>query len=105
MSGVWRPEPPALKRIRDRIVAEPSTWKKALQGKIQLEGESLKRPPPGFDPSHPLIEDLRRKDFVGTHAFRDSEVASPGFLGKFVEVCESMEPLNRFLAQAIGLPW
>jgi hypothetical protein len=37
--------------------------------------------------------------------FRDNEVTSPRFLDSFIESAESMEPLNRFLAGAIGVPW
>ena len=104
-SGVWHPEPRILKKIRDRIVDEPDAWKTVLRSKIQIEGESLKRPPPGFDPNHPLIQDLRRKDFIASRRFRDAEVTSSGFLENFVKGCESMVPLNRFLAESMGLPW
>jgi uncharacterized protein (TIGR02453 family) len=104
-SGVWRPEPPTAKKIRDRILDAPDEWRKVLRSKVRLEGESLKRPPPGYDPNHPLIQDLRRKDFVASHRFRDNEVTSPKFLETFVEACESMDPLNHFLADALGLPW
>ena len=104
-SGVWRPEAPTLKKIRDRIVDEPDDWKKVLRSKVRLEGESLQRPPPGYDPKHPLIQDLRRKDFVGMRSFRDTEVADPRFLATFVEASEAMDPLNEFLAKAMGLPW
>jgi len=104
-SGVWRPESPELKKIRDRIVAEPEGWKKVLQSRVQLDGESLQRPPAGYDPKHLFIQDLRRKDFVGAQSFRDSEVASPQFLGTFIDACVAMDPLNRFLAKAMGLPW
>src|SRR5437016_14541020 len=104
-SGVWHPEPRILNKIRDRIVDEPNAWKTVLRSKIQFEGESLKRPPPGYDPNHPQIQDLRRKDFIAARRFRDPEVTSPGFLENFVKACESMVPLNRFLAQSMGLPW
>jgi len=104
-SGVWRPEPPALKEIRDRIVEEPDAWKKVLRSKVRFEGESLRRPPPGYDPNHSLIQDIRRKDFVGVQSFKDAEVASPRFLDTFVDACASMDPLNAFLANAMGLPW
>lgn len=104
-SGVWRPEPPALRKIRDRIVSEPDAWKKVLRSKVQLEGETLQRLPTGYDPSHPFIQDLRRKDFIGARPFRDAEVPSPQFLDRFIDACVSMDPLNAFLAKAMGLPW
>jgi len=54
---------------------------------------------------HAMIQDLRRKDFVGMRSFRDNEIASPRFLDTFVEAGASMDPLNAFLAKAMGLPW
>lgn len=104
-SGVWRPDAPSLKKIRDRIVDAPDAWKKVLRSKVRFEGESLLRPPPGYDPNHPFIQDLRRKDFVGMRSFRDDVVTSPRFLETFVEACASMDPLNAFLAETTGLPW
>ncbi len=104
-SGVWHPDPPILAKIRGRMLDEPDRWKEVLRSKVRLEGESLKRPPPGIDPNHPLIQDLRRKDFVGTRSFRDTEVTNEKFFESFIEACASMDPLNRFLAGAMGLPW
>jgi len=46
-SGVWHPDAPVLKKIRDRIVDEPDAWKKVIRGRVAVEGDSLKRPPPG----------------------------------------------------------
>ncbi len=104
-SGVWQPDAPTLKRIRDRIVDEPEAWKKVARGKIHLEGDSLKRPPPGYEPDHPFIQDLVRKDFVVSVGFRDAQVTSPEFLDTFLDAGRTMDPLNRFLADAIELPW
>lgn len=28
--GIWRPDNPTLKRIRDAIVADPAAWKRAV---------------------------------------------------------------------------
>ena len=104
-TGVWQPDPPVLTKIRDRIVEDPEAWKKVVRSKIRIEGESLKRPPSGYDPNHLLMHDIRRKDFVGVHPLRDNEVTSPRFLETFVAAARDMDPLNRFLADAMGLPW
>lgn len=104
-SGVWQPDAPILRKIRDRIVDQPDAWKAVLRSKIPLEGDSLKRPPPGYDPNHPMIQDLRRKDFIAGRRFRDAEVTSPTFLEEFLEACAAMDPLNAFLSKSLGLPW
>ena len=104
-AGVWQPDPPTLKRIRDRILREPDAWKRVARSRIRLEGESLKRPPAGYAPDHPLIQDLVRKDYVASVGFRDAQVVSPDFLDTFLDGGKVLDPLNVFLAKAIGLPW
>jgi uncharacterized protein (TIGR02453 family) len=64
-SGIWHPDGKTLAQIRQAIVENPDGWRKATRKRgMRLGGDSLKRPPRGFDPDHPLIEDLKRKDFV-----------------------------------------
>jgi uncharacterized protein (TIGR02453 family) len=104
-SGMWRPEPDPLAKIRKSIVAHAPEWKRLRAGLPELEGESLKRPPPGWDPRHPLIEDIKRKDFITSTPIPDSTVTRPGFEPKFVSLCKSLDPLNRFLARAIDQSW
>jgi uncharacterized protein (TIGR02453 family) len=104
-SGVWRPGPPGLKKIRDAIAKHPDSWKKAVRSTLEVEGEILARVPPGYPSDHPFAKDLRRKDFYASIPFRDSEVTSPKFMDRFLAACQTMDPLNRFLAQAMEIPW
>lgn len=104
-AGIWQPEAEALKRIRDAIVARPAEWRAAAPRSGPLEGHSLKRPPGGYDPQHPLIEDVKRKDFITTISLTEAQVCSPRFLADYVRACEAMSPLVRFLTRALGLVW
>jgi uncharacterized protein (TIGR02453 family) len=103
-AGLWRPEPDALAHVRKAMVAAPGEWKRATKG-LELGGEVLKRPPKGFDPEHPLVEDLKRKDFVTGTAFSESQVCGADFLDRFVAACRAHGPLVRFLARALDLPF
>jgi uncharacterized protein (TIGR02453 family) len=105
MAGAWQPEPKDTKKIRESIVQRANTWKKILRSGIALDGESLKRVPPGFDTDHELASDLKRKDFVTSKGLKDSEVTSRAFESTFLSACREMNPLNRFLAEATGLDW
>jgi uncharacterized protein (TIGR02453 family) len=105
--GLWQPEPPVLKKVRDAIVDQPKKWQKVtsdreLRSACGFVGESLKRPPPGYDPGHPFVEDLKRKDFAMTHALSDKEVTSATFLETAVEALRSTKPFLAFLAEAVG---
>lgn len=101
-AGIWHPDNRALTRIRTAIVSQPAHWKKAT-GKLELEGESLTRAPKGFAPNHPLVEDLKRKDFVASVAFTEDQVCSPKLLRDFTAACRKMTPLVEFTTGALGL--
>ncbi len=104
-AGVWRPEPAALGKIRDAIVNRPEAWEAVLATGLTVGGDSLARPPRGYDPTHRFVEDLKRKDFVASAPLTEAEVCADGFLEHYVAVCERAAPLTAFLAQAIGLEW
>jgi len=101
-AGVWHPDNTALTKIRMAIVAEPDRWAKARR-RLGLEGETLRRPPRGFDPNHRFIEDLKRKDFVASAGLTEAQVCSPGFMRDFVAACRAMLPLVKFTTRALGL--
>ena len=109
-TGLWHPDTATAGKIRDAIVADAKGWRRAssgdrLKGICNLEGESLKRPPRGYDPDHPLIEDLKRKDFLAMTRFTEQDACAPDFLERFTVVCRAGVPFNAFLTGAVGLPW
>jgi len=100
--GVWHPDSPTLTRIRSAIVAQESAWK-ALRKDIELEGDKLARPPRGFNPEHPLIEDLKYKDFISSVSFTEKQMYSPKFMKDFMAGCKRLSPLVEFTTKALGL--
>jgi uncharacterized protein (TIGR02453 family) len=108
-AGIWHPDPVTLGRVRDALVSDPAGWKRALaqarKGKCLLGGDSLKKMPRGYDPEHPLSEDLKRKDFVAYSTFTEKEACSKDFLGRFAGACAAMKPVLGFLSRAIGASW
>ncbi len=101
-AGVWHPDSRALTKIRTAIVSQPEQWKKVTR-KLELEGESLTRPPKGFCSEHPLIEDLKRKDFVTSVALTEEQVCTPNLMKEFTAACRKMKPLVEFTTKALGL--
>jgi uncharacterized protein (TIGR02453 family) len=109
-AGLWHPDAETLRAVRDAIVAKSGNWKRAVSGKafrerFELGGEALKRPPRGYDPEHPLIDDLKRRDFVAMTPFDDAEVLAADFLDRYAEVSRRARPFMRFLTVAVGLPF
>jgi uncharacterized protein (TIGR02453 family) len=108
--GLWRPETAVARRIRQIIADDPAGWRKAAHGKAFLatwtpDGDSLRRPPPGFDPDHPHIEDIKRKDFIAGAYLDDDLVLSGSFLLEYASLCKTAVPYLRFLTEAVGLPF
>jgi uncharacterized protein (TIGR02453 family) len=106
--GLWRPETAVAYAIRERIAEHPAAWRRASRSKsfteiFQLEGDSLKRPPKGFDPDHELMEDLKRKDFIATSKLTQGQVTSSGFMDLFEGHCKRSKPFMRFLCDAVDV--
>jgi uncharacterized protein (TIGR02453 family) len=108
-AGIWHPEPDALDKIRRAIADDPKTWKKLIGHKtmkgLSLSGESLQRPPKGYDPEHPAIEDLKRKDFIVIADFTEKDALRADFIKKVGEAFKASAPLMKFLTKAQGLPF
>ena len=106
--GLWRPETSAAYAIRGHMGEHRAAWKKATTGArfsevFALTGESLKRPPKGFDAEDPLIDDLKRKDFIATTSLTQRQVSSADFMDVFETNCRRAVPFMRFLCDAVGV--
>jgi uncharacterized protein (TIGR02453 family) len=109
-AGIWRPDAEPLARIRTAIAEDPGRWTAttgapAFASMYHLAGESLKRPPAGFDPEHPLIEELKRKDFIAVRSISDKTACSRGFLEETAESFAAAGPFVRLLCDAISAPF
>ncbi len=104
-AGLWHPDPPTLNRVRKAIVSRPEAWRQVKESGLKMEGESLKRPPAGFDRNHPFAEDLKLKDITAGVLFSNAQVTGPRFMKDFVQASRKLDPLNKFLAGALSLPW
>lgn len=107
-AGMWHPDNKSLKVIRQSIVENPDDWqatKASLPGHLSLAGDSLKTVPRGFDAAHPMIEDLRRKDFMAMAEMSEQEAMAADFADRFLELCQDVSPLPAYLCRALGLPF
>lgn len=108
--GAWRPPAPALKRIRTAMIEDPDGWRDATRdpeftGWLELGGESLKRGPRGFDPDHPLAEDLKRKDFVAVRSVPQSFFTADDVVERTLDLAERGRPFMAFLCRALEVPF
>jgi uncharacterized protein (TIGR02453 family) len=108
--GTWHPDRDTLHAIRTAIAARPGRWQAiveepAFQQHFRLGGEALKRPPAGFDREHPLIEELKRKDFIAIADLTEPDVTASGFLDQFLGLCTDAGSFMRFLCDSARVPY
>ena len=104
--GLWRPDSRALGKIRDHLIEAGAAWVAArddatFQVHFNLSGETLKRAPRGYSPDHPLIQDLKRKDFIAISDLSHEDVLSPDFIDTVCQRFRAADAYMRFLCKAI----
>jgi uncharacterized protein (TIGR02453 family) len=109
-AGIWHPDASTLKRIRDGLVEDPAGWKRTARGRtfaarFDLSGESLTRAPAGYAADHPLVEDLRRKDFIGVCELSPAAARRADFLEECAAICRAGAPLVRYLCKTLDVPF
>jgi uncharacterized protein (TIGR02453 family) len=107
-AGIWRPDAPSLAKIRARIIEKEAEWIKArdhkpFQKQYRISGESLKTSPRGFSKDHPMIEDIRRKDFIAIHDFSPELACSTKLKSTMMKRFADATPYMRFLCKALEL--
>ncbi len=108
--GIWQPPNPVLNRVRDHIVDNARSWSrirgaKAVQASGGIRGDSLKRPPRGYDPEHRHIEDLKKKSFYVAVEAPAEHALRPGFVDEVAEAFRTTAPMMRFITDALELPF
>ena len=108
-AGIWRPDSVALKRIRHHIVDNDGAWKKVignkkLKSEFEFAGESLKRPPRDFDADHPLIEEIKRKDFIVVSQMEKAAVESDSLVSDVAQNVKAVRHYMTFLCNALKIP-
>ncbi|MEM9644478.1 MAG: DUF2461 domain-containing protein [Planctomycetota bacterium] len=109
-AGCWRPERRSLAAIRAAIDADSKSWIRARNNKtlnkfFQLAGESLKTSPRDYAKDHPMIEDLRRIDFIGVSPLTKKQLMSADAIDHVMERVKAAKPLMRFLCDAVHVPY
>jgi len=107
--GIWHPPSDALAKIRTAIVEKSQIWTETCEDEqfsrfFSLSGNSLKTAPRGFDKTHPLLNDLKRKDFIGIANLPPALIEQEDFCTIACDYFTAGSPFMRFLCSALRLP-
>lgn len=108
-AGIWRPESPTLRAIRQFIVDNPAGWQAAAHApafrrRYTLDDEdALVRAPRGFPPDFAFIDDLRMRSFVAWRALDDATVTGPRLRHVLAKDLRDLAPFVDYLCAALDL--
>ena len=107
--GIWHPDTPVQRRIRQFIFDNPGGWKAAAHApafrrRFDLDNEEmLVRPPRGFPTEFEFIDDLRHRNFVAWRPLEDSVMLGPRLLSTLHKDLEAMAPFMDYLCASLDL--
>jgi uncharacterized protein (TIGR02453 family) len=108
--GLWQPEAPVTKRVRQEIDYCYDEFTKLMNSKKfagyygnLYEGENVKlsKVPQGFEKDNPAAEYVKFKSWLVLHTLPDAELTSPDLVKKTVEAYKLMQPFVKFLNRAV----
>lgn len=108
--GLWMPEAPIVKRVRQEIDYCCDEFSKIMmQKKFRsyygdlYEGENVKlsKVPQGFEKDNPAAEYVKFKSWLVLHNLSDAELTSRDLAKKTVEAYKLMQPFINFLNRAV----
>jgi uncharacterized protein (TIGR02453 family) len=108
-TGLYMPDPPALRKLREAIDREASG--KALvalvkslrkKGYTVASHETVESVPRGYAADHPRLELLRMKDIHAGRTLAPSEVSTAAAVTKVRKVCADVAPLGEWLRKHVG---
>ena len=105
--GVYMPMAPYLKRIRTKIDSKHKELKKAIEAESfqevypeGLHGESLKRPPIGYNEDNPAIEWLKMKSYIFGSALTEADLCNEDLPQIIIAKFKVAMPVVLFLGTA-----
>jgi len=109
--GVWNPPNAVLDKIRTAILQHTDRWSEiiaAIEKNPEFSGilgDSLKRPPRGYDPDHPFITDLKRKSLFLMYTIKPALLTEPNLIERIERSFRDSAPLMAFVTDALDLPF
>jgi uncharacterized protein (TIGR02453 family) len=100
--GIWQPEPELLSKVRQEIDYNSSEFNQIINKKSfvdlfgKISGESLVRPPKGYEADNPNIGLLKLKQYIVHREFDDDLVTSQHFIKELTTCYKEALPFFHF---------
>lgn len=101
--GIYHPAPDTTLLVRRHISENYKELRRILAEKRsrrllgELQGDELTRAPKGFDPAHPAIELIRKKDWILDTTLDGALATTPRLYREIADRFRAMAPLIEFL--------
>ncbi len=109
--GIWSPPSPNLLKIREAIRDKDKAWGKATGDAAfkkrfgGVRGDQLTRPPRGFTPEDPYIDDIRRKSFFAMAEANPASAKKSALADDVEAAFKDAKPMMKFLCAALDAPF
>ena len=107
-TGMYKPEPAALRQLRDAIAADGSGRELTrVIASLRRKGfdvdthARLDKPPRGYDTRHPRVDLLCMKDIYVGKLFGPSDVSSANVLDAVIQAIADLEPFRVWLRRHV----
>ncbi|MBN1446742.1 MAG: DUF2461 domain-containing protein, partial [Bacteroidetes bacterium] len=103
--GLYAPSGDKLKKLRAAIAQDAKPLRNILADKKfreqfgEMEGEELQRAPQGYDPEHPDMDLLRKKQFLCWKTLPTGRATEADFLEDLVSAFTAMVPFIMYLLE------
>ncbi len=107
MSGLYEPDAKILQKVRQEIDYNGSDLHKIISNHDfkdffgEIIGETLVRPPKGYDENHPDVKLLKLKQYLVKRTFDQKMVLSEGFIDELTKTFKAALPFLEFLDTAV----
>jgi uncharacterized protein (TIGR02453 family) len=108
--GLWMPEAPSLKNMRQEIdynwdefsaILKDKKFKKVYGDLYKGDDQRLSTVPKGYEKDNPAIEYLKLKSFIAETKVSDEELLKASLHKKTASAFETLQPLLQFINRTI----
>ena len=101
--GIYHPSPETMYLVRTHIAENYQELRRILANKKSkklvgdLQGDELTRAPKGFDPEHPALDLIKKKDWILDVSLEPSLATTPKLYGEILDRFRAIAPLVEYL--------